>query len=178
MILMKNHLNLIKAYELLPSSIKEKYDLLLVGQDCENAKTVHDYTNHSKYKGNIKFLGFVKNEDMPELFSNAELFVFPSLYEGFGIPLIEAMAMNIPTICAKNSSLFEIGKKASLFFNEQSPSSIKNTILNVLTDEALQTEMKKNGLKQAKQFNWRHHANNIIKQYEEHKFLHYSKTFC
>ena len=172
----KNHINLIKAYECLPLSVKESYDLVLVGSDCQNARFVHEYVFKSKDKTHIKFLGFVKNEDMPLLFSSAQLFVFPSLYEGFGIPLVEAMAMNVPVICASNSSLIEIGKNVCVFFNEYDALNIKDSILKVIYDEELQTEMKKAGLQRAKRYDWRYHAEKIIKIYEKNKFLQYSKT--
>ena len=174
----KNHLRLIKAYELLPLRVKQTYSLVLIGNDCENAQLVHEYVQQSKYKDFIKFLGFVENKKMPSLISNAKIFVFPSLYEGFGIPLIEAMAMNVPTLCASNSSLLEIGKDVSLFFNEYDELSIKETMLKVLENKALQESMKKNGLHKVKQYNWSCHANNIIKLYEKDQLVQTSKTFC
>ena len=172
----KNHINLIKAYENLPLELKNTYDLVLVGSDCGNANFIHEYVNKSKDKKHIKFLGFVKNEDMPFLFSRAKLFVFPSLYEGFGIPLIEAMAMNVPVACASNSSLIEIGKDVCFFFDEYDEINIKNSIMMILYNEKLQTQMKKAGLQRAKQYDWRCHAKKIIKLYEKNKFLQYSKT--
>ncbi len=174
----KNHLRLIKAYELLPLRVKQTYSLVLIGNDCENAQLVHEYVQQSKYKDFIKFLGFVENKKMPSLISNAKIFVFPSLYEGFGIPLIEAMAMNVPTLCASNSSLLEIGKDVSLFFNEYDELSIKETMLKVLENKALQESMKKNGLHKVKQYNWSCHANNIIKLYEKDQLVQTSKTLC
>jgi len=174
----KNHINLIKAYELLPSHIKNKYKLILVGSDCSNAHLIHEYAQQSKFKDNIIFKGFVKNEQMCCLFKQSKLFVFPSLYEGFGIPLIEAMAMGIPTLSAANSSLLEIGKEVSVFFDEKNIHDIKETIIRVIEDETLQEKMKKDGLIRVKQYDWRQHANNIIKIYEQHSILHYSKTYC
>ena len=174
----KNHLNLIKAYELLPLEIKRNYPLVFIGNDCENAPIVHEYVNKSKYKEYIHFLGFVKNQEMPTLISNAKIFVFPSFYEGFGIPLIEAMAMNVPTLCASNSSLLEIGKGVSEFFNEYDEFSIKESMLKVLENKELQEQMKNAGLKKAIQYDWRNHANSIIKLHEENKLLQNSKIFC
>jgi len=173
----KNHLRLIQAYELLPLHIKQTHPLVLVGSNCENAHVIHEYVSKSKYKKHIQFLGFVENEKMPELISKAKIFVFPSLYEGFGIPLIEAMAMNVPTLCASNSSLIEIGKDVSLFFNEYDIQSIKETMLKVLNDQDLQNTMKKNGLKKVKQYDWSYHANNIIKLYEKSQYVQSPKTF-
>lgn len=161
----KNHLNLIKAYELLPSEIKEKYDLVLVGNARENAEVVFDYISNSKDKDSIKVLGFLENEELPIVFSNAKLFIFPSFYEGFGIPLIEAMAMEIPTLCASNSSLLEIGKSVSKFFDEHNPSNISSVILEVLNDEQMQKHMISSGLSELKKYDWSYHANKIIELY-------------
>lgn len=161
----KNHLNLIKAYELMPSSIKEKYDLVLVGSPREKSQIIFDYINRSEDKNRIKVLGFLENEELPVIFSNAKLFVFPSFYEGFGIPLIEAMAMGVPTLCASNSSLLEIGKNVSKFFDEYKPSSIKNAILEVLADETIQNQMISNGFNEIKKYDWSYHANKIIELY-------------
>jgi len=161
----KNHLNLIKAYEALPKLVKDKYDLVLVGSARENSSIVFDYIKESNDKKHIKVLGFLENEELPVIFSNAKLFVFPSFYEGFGIPVIEAMAMKIPTLCASNSSLLEIGKNVSKFFDEYNPISIKDTILEVLNDEKLQLEMIKNGQNELKKYDWSYHAKKIIELY-------------
>lgn len=161
----KNHLNLIKAYESLPLEVKQKYDLILVGSSREKSYVVIDYINKSKDKQRIKVLGFVKSEELPCLYENAKLFIFPSFYEGFGIPLIEAMSVGIPTLCASNSSLLEIGKGISKFFNEHNPLSIKESIEEVLKDEKLQVQMVSNGLKEIKKYDWRCHANKITELY-------------
>ena len=162
----KNHLNLIKAYELLPLHIKDNYDLVLVGNPKEKAEVVLDYIKNSKVKENIKVLGFLENEELPAIFSNAKFFIFPSFYEGFGIPLVEAMAMKIPTLCASNSSLLEIGEGISVFFNEYDPMSVKQSIEDLLEDEQLQKEMTEKGLKDIKKYDWSYHAKRIIEIYE------------
>lgn len=167
----KNHLRLIKAYELLPQSIKQRHSLVLVGSDCENAQRVHEYVNNSKYKEYITFLGFIPNEHMPNIIAHAKIFVFPSLYEGFGIPLVEAMAMKIPSLCASNSSLLEIGKDVCAFFDEYDEVNIKETILQVLGNEPLQNIMIKDGVIAAKKYDWRNHANVILEIYECKKNL-------
>lgn len=162
----KNHMNLIKAYESLPKEIKEVYDLVLVGNQKENAHVIIEYIENSKDKNSIKVLGFLENEELPSLFYNAKLFIFPSYYEGFGIPLIEAMAMKVPTLCASNSSLLEIGKDVSKFFDEYSPLSIKSCIEEVLADENMQIQMVEKGLVEVKKYDWSYHANKIIELYK------------
>lgn len=161
----KNHLNLIKAYELLPYEIKLQYDLVLVGNPKENSEVVLEYIKESRYRDFIKVLGFLENDELPVVYANAKLFIFPSFYEGFGIPLIEAMAMKVPTLCASNSSLLEIGKDVSIFFDEYDPNNIKTTIFNLLENEQIQEKMILNGLKEVKKYDWSRHANKIIELY-------------
>lgn len=158
----KNHLNLIKAYENLSSQTKEKYDLVFVGTNKENSQVVLDYIENSKDKENIKLLGFVENQDLPAIFSNAKMFIFPSFYEGFGIPLVEAMATSLPVLSASNSSLLEIGKDACIFFDEHEPLNIASTIQKVLDDEKLLLDMQKRGLQKINLFDWRCHAKRIL----------------
>ena len=161
----KNHLNLIKAYEILPKELKDRFDLVFVGVAKENAQVVFEYVNNSKDKENIKFLGFVENEDLPLIYANATLFVFPSFYEGFGIPLVESMAMGLPILSASNSSLLEVGKDTTCFFDEYDIQSIKNSIVKIANDQEEQKVMTQKGLEKIKLFDWRNHGNNIIEQY-------------
>ena len=107
-------------------------------------------------------MGFIKQEELSLIFSKAKLFIMPSFYEGFGIPLIEAMYLGVPAISASNSSLLEIGKDICLFFNEYKVSSIKETIEKVLNNQKLQKNMIKNGLLNIKKYDWRNHAKRII----------------
>ena len=160
----KNHLNLIKAYELLPIELKNRYDLVFAGPAKENAQVIFDYVSNSNDKENIKFLGFVENENLPHVYSNATLFIFPSFYEGFGIPLVEAMAMELPILSASNSSLLEIGKDVVYYFDEYKPESIKDAIVYITNNQEKQKVMIKKGLNRLNKFDWRSHENKIIKQ--------------
>ena len=163
----KNHLNLIKAYEELPQEIKDRYDLVLPGKAWSGSEKVFDYTKKSSDKERIHFPGFVENEILPELYQQSSLYIFPSLYEGFGIPLIEAMASGIPVICSNTSSLPEIGGKAVSLFDPYSVDSIRDTIARVISGKKMQKAMIDNGFKQIKQFSWKHHSDMIIRSYEE-----------
>jgi len=160
----KNHLNLIKAYELLPHDLKERFDLVFVGVAKENAQVVFDYVNKSSDRKNIKFLGFISNENLPLIYANATLFIFPSFYEGFGIPLVEAMAMKLPVLSAANSSLLEIGEDVAYYFDEYDPRSIKDAIIYIANNKEKQTIMIKNGLEKLNKFDWRSHGNKIIEE--------------
>jgi len=159
----KNHLNLIKAYEKLPQSFKQKYDLCLIGSDWNGAEVVHDYANLSADAKQIKFLGFIESCDLPYYYQNASLFVFPSFYEGFGIPVVEAMASGVAVACSNTSSLPEVGGDAALYFDPNSPEDISHVMHKILKDSSLKKELGRLGLKQSKKFNWDKHAR-IIKE--------------
>lgn len=154
----KNHLNLIKAYEKLPESYKEKYDLCLIGSDWNGAEVVHAYAKTSQDSKRIKFLGYVHNNELPHYYRNATLFVFPSFYEGFGIPVVEAMASGTPVATSFTSSLPEVGGDAAVYFDPESPDNISEVMYTVLKDPAYRNKMCERGYEQVKKFNWHTHA--------------------
>jgi glycosyltransferase involved in cell wall biosynthesis len=165
----KNHLNLIKAYEMLPAAIKSEYDLLFAGSFWSDGEKVAEYAKKSPDSENIKFLGFVKDEAMPGLYRNASLYAFPSFYEGFGIPILEAMSSGIPVVCSNTSSLPEVGGDAVHTFNPEQPKDIKKKIELVLNDKTLKDGMIKRGLARVKEFSWAKHCNIIIKEFKNEK---------
>ncbi|MCP4177246.1 MAG: glycosyltransferase family 4 protein [bacterium] len=162
----KNHINLIKAYEKLSKVIKKKYDLVLAGSLWNGGEIVKKYAENSDDSENIKFLGFVKNADMPGLYSNASLYAFPSLYEGFGIPILEAMSCGIPVICSNTSSLPEVGGDAVYTFKPKDPDDIKDKIESVLNNDSLVKKMVTKGHRRVKNFSWEKHCNIIVEKYE------------
>jgi glycosyltransferase involved in cell wall biosynthesis len=158
----KNHLNLIKAYEELPLEYKEKYDLCLIGSDWNGAEVVHVYAEASIDASRIKFLGFVANSELPAYYREASLFVFPSFYEGFGIPVVEAMASGTPVAISSTSSLPEVGGDASLYFKPDEVHDIMTVMQKVLEDQSLAQNMVEKGFRQVKKFNWDTHAEIIL----------------
>ncbi len=158
----KNHINLIKAYSSLPEDIKNKYDLVFAGSDWNGAEQVHSFAKQSNVTENIKFLGFVPDADIPKLYCGASLYVFPSFYEGFGIPLVEAMASLVPVVCSDTSSLPEIGGEAVVTFDPSDPTNIALTIQRVVSDNYLRSDMITKGLDEIKKYSWKKHAETII----------------
>lgn len=158
----KNHLNLIKGYEALPEAYKEEYDLCLIGSDWNGAEVVHAYAALSADSSRIKFLGFVHNDELPAYYREASLFVFPSFYEGFGIPVVEAMASGTPVAISSTSSLPEVGGNASLYFEPDNVNDISSVMQEVLKDELLAQSMIEKGFIQVKKFNWDTHAEIIL----------------
>lgn len=154
----KNHLNLIRAYEKLPESYKDKYDLCLIGSDWNGAEVVHAYASASKDAERIQFLGYVHNDELPNYYRNATLFVFPSFYEGFGIPVVEAMASGTPVATSSTSSLPEVGGDAAAYFDPESPDDISEVMHDILKDPAYRNKMSEYGYEQVKKFSWHTHA--------------------
>lgn len=115
----------------------------------------------------VKFLDFVSDEDLPSLYANAECFVLPSLYEGFGLPVLEAMQYGCPVIVSKVSSLPEVGGDAALYVDPKDVDDIKEKITTLLEDEKLRKELVKKGYKQVKKFSWEKTARETLKALEE-----------
>ncbi|MCD4651365.1 MAG: WecB/TagA/CpsF family glycosyltransferase, partial [Candidatus Cloacimonetes bacterium] len=154
----KNHLNLIKAYEKLPDEVKQQYALLLPGKVWSGSEVVTDYLEQSSDRERIFLPGFIPTRLMSVLYRRAKLYVFPSLFEGFGIPLLEAMASGVPVLCSDCSSLPEVGGDAVQTFNPKNSDEIAEKISALLGDEKRQKEMIAKGLTRVKHFDWAKHA--------------------
>jgi glycosyltransferase involved in cell wall biosynthesis len=102
----------------------------------------------------VKWLGYVSDEDLPSLYAGARAFVFPSIYEGFGLPPLEAMACGTPVVCSGTTSLPEVVADAALQVNPHDIDSIADGILKVVEDGALRTELCRRGRARAKRYNW------------------------
>jgi glycosyltransferase involved in cell wall biosynthesis len=114
----------------------------------------------------VVLLGHVSDEDLPALYSAATLFVFASLYEGFGLPPLEAMACGAPVVCSGVSSLPEVGGKAVRYFDPTDPDDMAQVMQEVLTDGTLQAKMKEDGLKRASAFSWERTAEETLAVYQ------------
>ena len=115
----------------------------------------------------VRFLGPVPEADLPALYAGAALFVFPSLCEGFGLPVLEAMACGTPVVCSNTSSLLEIVGEAALTFDPLDVTEMAAKIEEALRNEALREEMKEKGLQRAAKFSWERTARETLKVYRE-----------
>jgi glycosyltransferase involved in cell wall biosynthesis len=104
--------------------------------------------------GKVKLIGFVKQKDLPALYRNCELFVLPSLYEGFGLMPLEAMASGAPTVISKTSSLPEVGGDAALYFNPYDTDEMARVMGKVLRNNKLRLRLAEKGKERAKKFSW------------------------
>ncbi len=154
----KNLISLIKAYSILPEDIKKRYKLVVVGfSGWKNKKILKEM----KRQG-IIYKGYVKEEDLAKIYNLADLLVYPSLYEGFGLPPVEAMACGCPTVVSGVSSLPEVCKDASFYVNPHDFTDIARGIIAVLSSRYIRDELKEKGLKRAKDFSWEKTAKQIL----------------
>lgn len=161
----KNLLGLLKAYSQLDNNIKNEYKLVLAGFKGWENKEIMELIE--KNKENIHYLGFISDIELVKVYNLATCFVFPSFYEGFGLPVLEAMACGTPVICSDSSSLPEVGGDTVVYCDPYDIEDIKNKIELVLSNQNLQNEMIKKGLERAKLFSWEKSANEHMKVFKE-----------
>jgi len=147
----KNLKNLVAAYNLLPENIKDEYSLVLGGGGPKISSRGGEQSGLSDLQSIITS-GNILDEDLPALYSGAELFVFPSLYEGFGLPPLEAMACGCPVISSNTSSMPEVLGDAALFFNPNHIGEMSLAIRKILEDEHLRNSFRQKGHERAKLF--------------------------
>lgn len=149
----KNYETLIDAFNLL---LKEKpeYYLIIVGKKGWLYEKIFNKVHQLGLNNKIIFTGYLKDEELSYLYQKATSFVFPSLYEGFGIPLLEAMNFGCPVISSFSSCLPEIGGEACLYFDPLSPQDLKEKMIELLKKEELKKELIKKGKERIKFFSW------------------------
>ncbi len=167
----KNLARLIQAYASLPRDILDEHDLLIAGQKGWKYQDVLDEIKNqkSKIKNKIKILGYYPGEKLPELMKNASVFVYPSLYEGFGLPVLEAMAAGVPIVTSKNSAMAEFatspGLTPTLLVNPYSVSEIAAAIGRIIRDGAYTGQISQNASKLAREFSWQKTAKQTLEVY-------------
>ena len=158
----KNQFRLIEAYEKLPPEITARYKLVLCGADWHGSDVIRARAADSPLHGQIVLTGFIGNEDLEEAYRGSAAYVFPSLFEGFGLSLIEAMHFGVPCACSETSSLGELGQGAALLFDPENPEAIADAMLRLLTDSALREKLKEAGRLRSAEFTWTKHVERII----------------
>lgn len=151
----KNLLVLLDAYERLPAGLRKQYPLVLTGYRGWRSEEIHARIAEGSRTGWVKYLGFVDSEDLPLLYAGARLFVFPSLYEGFGLPVLEAMSSGIPVVCSNSSSLPEVAEGVALMCDAHDVQALSGCIERGLEDFSWRTEASSRGLARARDYSWR-----------------------
>lgn len=165
----KNLVGLIKAYDYLRQNYPElaEVKLVIAGGNGWKFKEVYRASKASPWQADIKFLGFVEASDKCPLYNLAEVFAFPSFYEGFGFPPLEAMACGTPVVASFASSIPEVVGEAGILVDPYDTAQISEALANVLLDKNLADNLSQAGLARAKNFNWQKTAQEYLEIFKK-----------
>jgi len=165
----KNISNIIKAFEILKEKYKIQHKLVLAGKPGFGFEKIQNKIQETRYNNQIISLGFVNEEEKWELLKNAEVFVFPTQYEGFGIPILEAQSVGCPVVASDNSSIPEITRPkvepsehrrfnlpefSALLVDPQSPQEISEAIYKIISNQTIKKDLIEKGLENVQRFSW------------------------
>ncbi len=162
----KNHVRLIEAFNLFKTETNSDWKLILGGADWNGAEVIHEAIRNSPFQKDIKAIGFVSDKDLPRLYHAADAFVYPSLYEGFGMPPLEAMACGCPVISSGRGSLAEVVGEAAQIIDPEDIQQIKQALRLLAVDKSFQDKLREAGRERALLFNWRNTAAETMKVFE------------
>jgi glycosyltransferase involved in cell wall biosynthesis len=158
----KNVHSLIKAFSLLPDHIKKNFKLVIAGNRAEEYQPMINDLSLQEY---VIPLGYIPEELLPALYCGSELFAFPSLYEGFGFPPLEAMSFGVPVISSDIDTMKEVLDDAAIYFNPYDPNDIADKIQLMLNKPSLCQKMSEKGLDHVKKYSWEKTARKTLKVY-------------
>jgi len=161
----KNLKNLILAYDLLPDYLKKDFSLVLTGFSGWKNKEIKAFLDKNRDK--VIYTGYVSENELALIYNKASVFVFPSLYEGFGLPPLEAMACGCPVIVSDRASLPEVCSDSALYVNPHEPEDIADKIMEVLENQELRENLIKKGIQRSQSFKWENTAKDILNIFEE-----------
>jgi len=155
----KNVMSLMTAWASLPAAFRDEHRLLIAGMKGWNVEsTMRRLAQMTRDDASVEYLGYVPEDDMPALVAGACALVYPSLYEGFGIPVAQALAAGCPVITSYNSSLREVAGDAALLIDPRSVAEIAGAIRKVAESPTLREDLRLRGLERAKRFTWKRAA--------------------
>jgi glycosyltransferase involved in cell wall biosynthesis len=163
----KNLERLLKAYSCLPKKVQKKCKLLIAGGSGWGDLKLSEQIKMLNLDGKVKLLGYVSDESLKFLYTNARFLVMPSLYEGFGLPLIEAMSYGTPVMTSNNSSMPEVAGNAGIFVDAYSVASISNGLKRMILDDNLLSRLTRNAKHRASKFKWDKSAEKLISVFEK-----------
>jgi len=164
----KNIKALILAYHLLPEDLRNEYKLVLVGkEDLKYSEGIRGLIKKYGLGNDVVFTGYVEDSELPFIYSAASVFVFPSFYEGFGLPILEAMACGVPVVASNTSSLPEVGGEAATYTDPCNVKEMSGKIQRFLEDDTYRQEMVTRGFLQVKRFTWFSAANNLLGSFKD-----------
>jgi glycosyltransferase involved in cell wall biosynthesis len=150
----KNHVRLIEAFNIFKERTRFPHRLVLAGQDSHHAEVIKKAAERSKFRGDIFFTGHFPAKNLPELYAGADMVVAPSLYEGGGLGVLEAMASGVPVACSRSAALPEVAEHAALYFDPENPEDMADRMVTIATNRGAYLDCRKAGLKRAEAFSW------------------------
>jgi glycosyltransferase involved in cell wall biosynthesis len=163
----KNLERLIEAFHLVRSQGRPELELLIIGDEMSRMQSLRRTVHRLQLHRYVRVLGFVPDTTLAVLYRLASVFVFPSLYEGFGLPPLEAMASGTPVVTSNVSSLPEVVGDAAVLVDPYSPEAIAEGILAVLRSSHLRDDLRERGLNRVKAYSWRRSAERVREVYGE-----------
>lgn len=163
----KNIETLIDAYRQLPAGLRARYPLVLAGYRGWRSDAIHERIERAAAEGWLRYLGYLPADELPLLYAGARLFAFPSLYEGFGLPVLEAMASGVPVVCSTSSSLPEVAGGAAATCEALDVQALGSLIVRGLEDEGWRETARRQGLANAAGFSWRRCAEQTLAVYRD-----------
>jgi glycosyltransferase involved in cell wall biosynthesis len=163
----KNHVRLITAFNQFKAETKSRWQLVLGGSDWHGAEAIHAAIEQSPFASDIRSLGFVADPDLPALYRAADVFVYPSLYEGFGLPPVEAMACGCPVLCSTRGALGEVVGDAAATVDPEDVPALSRQLTRLAADGSLREFLRAAGLTQAKRFDWSRAAAMTLEVYAQ-----------
>ena len=163
----KNLEGLLDAYAILPLSVRKKWPLVLIGYKGWQSEHLHTRIKAAVFEGWVQYLGFVKADELPLFYAGARIFIFPSHYEGFGLPVLEAMASGVPVVCSNISTLKEVAGNAAAICEPNDVESLSGLIKMALEDDNWRAQSIVKGFVQADGFNWKRCTEETFSVYKE-----------
>jgi len=161
----KNVKTLLKAYSILKGSLKKDFPLVLAGGQGWLNSEIASFIKDTSLADRVHFTGYVEQADLPAVYSAATVFVYPSLYEGFGLPILEAMACGVPVITSRVSSMPEVAGDAAILVNPTDEAELADALKKVVEDRDLQQSLRVKGIRRAKAFSWERCAEQTLRVY-------------
>lgn len=162
----KNLLPLLHAYKKLPVSLREAFPLVIAGYSGWHSSEEHRLIRQFTEEGWLQYRGYISSGELPLLYAGARLFVFPSRYEGFGLPVLEAMQFGVPVICSRSASLPEVAGDAAEYFDHSDEEALHHLLSEVLDDQEHLDRMARAGVERAKCFSWKKTAEATLAVYQ------------
>ncbi|MBU3189048.1 glycosyltransferase family 4 protein [Clostridium bowmanii] len=162
----KNVSSVLTAFSKVYKDLDKKYNLVIVGGYKDSSQKLLKLTHELGIDYNVIFTGFVPEEHLPIFYNSCDTFIYPSFYEGFGLPPLEAMNCGTPVIASNLTSIPEVVGDGGILINPYDISEISLAIGNLLSNEKLRLELGSKGLKRASEYSWQNTAINTLKSYE------------